>query len=497
MPYSAEALVQRSVLDWKRREFDERMKFYERLANHYFSDLGGAEYFPRYFAESEDRYKKRPKKTLPISASAIDVLTGATIGEGFNVKIDDDTSDKIYQELEDANNLGTQFALLQGTLASTFGFVAVRIAPTEYPVARLDRIEFEAVDPRYFRPIYNANSINRSRKTVRGISFLTRYDPADGRIVAFDSPEAGGSIKNRLEVIDAERWIVLLDGVETPVDPVTGERWQPSDDGKNPFGVVPVSLLWNVHQIGAFEGRSDIDPGYRVAEDINRSYSHVLYNLENYFPTLVLPKGDSGAASPISRGIGLGIESDGDLFQPGYITPSLDVSLLLEPLKMQLNVFFSTVHTPASSHGLGAVFGEAKSAESGKAKFYEFNRLERHCIQKRANFEAFVRDQYRTLAAFLERANTGKRLKADAEVSVEWRSPIVPISEEEARDLIVNDLKDGLISHLEAIMRARNVDVEAAQKIVDEIAVQAARARPKTDAALEFAGLLNEEAENA
>lgn len=494
MPESAEVLVQRSLREWKRREYSERMKLYERLADHYYSDLEGDTYFPRYYAESLERYRKRPKKCLPISASAIDVLTGSMLGDGFEIKVDDDRSNAVFAEIFKANSLGDQFALLTGTLASAFGFVAVRVMPTELPIVRADSIEFEAVDPRYFRPVYNGNSINRSKKTSRGISFFSRYDPVDGRIVSFDSPEAGGSLKNRLEVIDRDRWLVYLDDKLAPVDPVTGERWMPRDDGANPFGVVPVDLLWNVHQIGAFEGRSDIDPGYRVAEDINRSYSQLLYNVENYFPTLVLPKGDNAAASPIARGIGLGIESDGDLFQPNYIVPGLNVDVLLEPLKLQLNVFFSSVHTPASSHGLGAVFGEAKAAESGKAKFYEFNRLERHVVQKRANFESYVRHQYRTIAAML--GSGGIKLKPDAGVEVVWNSPVVPISEEEARDLIVADLKDGLISHLEAIMRSRGIDEEAAQKVVDDIAEQAARVRPKSEGAIDVAKLFAEE-ENA
>lgn len=486
-----EILVQRSIREWRRRELDERQKFYDRLADHYYGDFEGKTYFPPFYLESEDRYKRRPKRSLQVSASAIDVLTGSMMGEGFDVTIDDERSNAIYQEVVDANALGDQFGLLEATLASTFGFVAVRIAPTEIPVVNLETIEFEAVDPRYFRPVYNANSIGRSRKRTRGISFLTLYDPEDGRLVPFDAPEAGGNLLRRLEIIDDDRWLVYLDDKLAPVDPVTGERWQPRDDGANPFGVVPVTLLWNVHQIGAFEGRSDIDPAYKIAEDINRHYSQLLYNVENYFPTLILPKGEQGGASPITKGIGLAIESDGDLFQPNYISPALDVDVLLEPLKMQLNVFFSTVHTPASSHGLGAVFGEAKAAESGKAKFYEFNRLERHVVQKRANFEAFVRQQYRTLAVFL--ASTGKKLKPDANVEVTWRSPIVPISDEEARDLIVADLRDGLISHLEAIKRHRGIDEEAAQAVVDEIAEQAARVRPKSEAAVEIEGIFGEE----
>jgi hypothetical protein len=490
---SAEMIVQRSLEEWKRRETDARQKFYDRLADHYYSTFEGKTYFPKYYAESDKRYKERPKRSLQVSASAIDVLTGSMLGSGFDVKISDDSSDDTYQEIAKNNNLGGQFGLLQATIASTFGFLAVRIAPTEFPVTKLEAIEFEAVDPRYFRPVYNANSINRSKKKARGISFATLYDPSDGRIVPFDAPEAGGNFQNRLEVIDEDRWLVYLDDELAPTDPVTGERWMPSDDGSNPFKVVPASYLWNIHQLGAFEGRSDIDPGYQTAEDINRSYSQVLNNIDNYFPTLILPKGENATASPISRGIGLGIESDGDLFQPNYIIPPLNVDALIDPLKLQLNVFFSSVHTPASSHGLGAVFGEAKSAESGKAKFYEFNRLERHVTQKRANFEAYKREEYKILSTFLENSATGKKLDPEATVEVIWESPIVPISTEEARDLIVGDLKDGLISHLEAIMRHRGIDAEAAQAIIDEIAVQATRVKPKADDALEFAGLLDEE----
>ena len=503
MPISGSLLVDQSLAMAKRQAEDDRQAFYDRMQDHYDLDLVGEKYFPRYYMETQKRYKERPKEALPLGSSAVDVLAGAMMGDGVQVTIGESGSkeDEAYQEISEANDLGGEFALGLATQAGLFGWTAERVIPGP-------EIEFERVDPRHWRPIYNGSAMGRSKRRLGGIAFESVYDMDDGQILPRDTRVgAEGSKARRVEVISPTEWWVMLDGERAPVDP-RGEvdkngnrvRWMPRDDGVNPFGQIPVSILWNVPKPSAMEGRADLDPGYKLAEQINRVYSQMIYNLQMYFPTLVIPK-DGGGKQGGGLGLGLGmtLEYDSDNQAPSWIVTPLDVEIFLAPFRNLLTLFFSSVHTPASAHGLGGVFGEAQAAESGRAKFYEFNRLERHVTRKRGSFERFVAERWRTLAAVLNAPKPyghGMSLDPNAAVSVEWASPIVPVSEEEQLDTIVKEVEAGFRSQLEAILYLRGwpTDEEGrdmAQKVLDEIGASATATRPRSalDEALAGEGL--------
>ena len=481
MPLTGQQLVEMSLEQWKRNSDDAQQEFYQRMADHAEGGdaLAADKYFPQAFAESDARYAKRAKEALPIGASALEVLTSHMMGDGVQVTIgeDESPSNSIYTEIAEENDLDGEHAVWLASQAGTFGWTMDVIRPSETPISRPDQIEFEAVDPRGFRASYNTARIGGTKRTVGGVSFCTLYDYDEGSILPADTPiGATGSKAQRVEIITPDVWAVYLDGTMTPLDPVTGAMWQPADDGSNPFGVVVAVPLWNIPQVGAMEGKADLDPSYTVAEQINRNYSRLLDNIDHYFPTLTY---QSDTESSLAKGIGLALQYDTDSQAPGYITPMFDVNVLLEPYRMQLNLFFSLAHTPASSHGLGAVFGEAKAAESGRAKFYEFSRLERHIAKKRTSYERFIRTRWRTLADFINNG-TSMSVDRDASVQIEWASSIVPVSEEERVDTIIKEMEAGLLSRLDAVMRHRRIDdPEEAQKIVDEIGVQAGRAAPR------------------
>jgi hypothetical protein len=464
-------------------EDEARARFYDRLSDHYTGDLDGSEYFPRFFAETDTRYKARPKKVLTLGASALEVLTGAMLGDGVQVTIGDDNSDAAWQEIVEVNGIGDQFAQILAENAGLYGWAVCRVAPAEFPISRAADFELEAVDPRYFRAAYNRAAIGKAVRRVDGIAFHTLYNPQNGSILPLsETPSGGVKYRQRVEVMTDEVWQVFLDGEPTPRDPVTGELWAPDKDGKNPFGVVMAAPFWNVIQAGAFEGRSDLDPSYRVAEEINVCYSQLIYNIMHYFPTLVAPQDEQGGNSPEARGIGLMLRYVQDGTPPAYIAPPFDVGVLLSPLKLQLNLFFSFAHTPASAHGLGTVVGEASTAESGKAKSYEFERMTKHVKKKRANFERGIRRLYRTIAQGASNAGI-QGMDPAAPVAVEWESEIVPVSAEEKRDGILLEMEKGVRSVLEAVMALRGIEDtedgrEQAQVIVDEIAEQAGRAQP-------------------
>ena len=476
MPFTGDQLIQISLERARRQDDDARQDLYQRLSDHYHDTLASETYFPKGYAESQERYDKRPKESLGLCPSALEVLAGATVGDGVEVTIEHGGSNSTYQEIATSNDLHGAHSLTLSTMAGAFGWCVDRIVPTEIPVSP-DLVEFEAVNPGTFIPFYNEAALGRSKKVLRGVTFVTVYDMEAGAILPRDTRTDQPNRDIRTEIITDEIWHVYLGTTLTPVDPMTGDRWMPTDDGDNPFGVVPVVPLWNVNQLGAFEGKSDIDPAYKRAEQVNRNYSQILYNIDHYFPTLVLP-GEAGVDSPITRGIGRGIAADKD-FADGvhYITPTFDVNVLLDPLKVQLNLFFSQAHTPASSHGLGAVFGEAKAAESGRAKFYEFNRLAGYVKKKRKNFEKHVKDKYRALAQMSASPMwRGAKLQEDAGVAVEWASPIVPVSDEEALETIIAEMQAGLLTHLEADMKRRGIEnPDEAQKIVDDIGKQKGR----------------------
>lgn len=495
MPMTGEQLIAQSLEMWNRQNDRARQEFYDRLADHAESDLKGKTYFPQAFAESDARYEKRPKEVLPLGASALEVLAGHMMGDGVSVTIGepDSKEDKLYREVEQVNDLDGEHALALAQVAGTFGWLVDIIRPNVDKVTSAEQIEFEYVDPRGFRAHYNAARVGGSRKLIDGISFATLYDASSGEIMPVDQPIGSDALpKKRVEIITEGQWAVYLDGEMTPADPGTGVLWQPNEEGSNPFGVVTAVPLWNVHQTGAMEGKSDIDPAYKLAEQINRSYSQILNNIDHYFPTLTAGTRDE---TVLTQGIGMALVHDPDSAPPGYIIPNFDVEVLLKPFRTQLNLFFSLAHTPASSHGLGAVFGEAKAAESGRAKFYEFARLERHVARKRANFEAFKRAQWRTLARFINNGTGIGNVDENATVNVEWATDIVPVSEEERIDRIVAEMKAGIKSRLEAVMEARNIDRDSAQEVVDDIGVQAGRAAPRDRLESELEAALTEDEE--
>jgi len=491
MPDSGSQLVEQSLEMAKRAASDERQAFYDRMDDHYNLDLTGQIYFPQYYMETAARYEKRPKRALPLGSSAVDVLAGAMIGDGVQVTIGDAEKHKAeneaWQEIAAANDLGGEFAMGLATQAGLFGWTAERVIPGA-------EIEFERVDPRHWEPIYNGSAMGRSKRRLSGINFVSVYDADSGQILPRDTSIGQGSKFKRVEVISPTEWWVFLDGKPAPVDPAgavdsDGDpiRWMPTDDGANPYGVIPVSILWNVPKPSAFEGRSDLDPGYHLAEEINRVYSQMLYNLQMFFPTLTIPKDGQGAAG-LDAGVGMSLEYPVEGQAPSWIVTPLDVEVFLKPLRNLLTLFFSSVHTPASAHGLGSVFGEAKSAESGRAKFYEFNRLQQHVLRKRASYERFCAERWRNLAAVLRAPKPfgqAKKLAADAPVSVEWMSEIVPVSADETLDTMLKKMEKGLLSQVEGILADRgwpddDAHRELAQNVINDIGAAATATRPRT-----------------
>jgi len=482
MAETAENLVDLSLRILESKEEEARMAFYQRLYDHYTGDLEG--YFEKFYAETDERFKQRPKKVLTMCQSALEVLTGSCVGEGVQINIGDEGSQKVWDEIEAVNSIQDQYALTLAETVGLFGWAVNRALPALFPMTRAGDMEFEAVDPRYFRLEHNRASVGRSVKRIDGVAFDTIYDPDQGRILPADTPlgTTSSRTKKRVEIITPDEWMIYLDGEPTPRNPGTGELWVPTEDGNNPFGIVMAVPVWNVWQAGAFEGRSDLDPSYKTAEDINLAYSQLIYNILHYFSTLTSPQGETGTQSPERRGIGLMLRYPKDGQPPTYITPGFDVAVLLEPLKLMLNLFFSFAHTPAAAHGLGTMTGSQKGAESGKAKHYEFHRMSQHVQKKRRNFTAGMKSTYRMVAQGLSNAGI-QGLKPDAEVTVEYRSEIVPVSMEEVRDGILLEMEKGVRSVLSAVMAIHGIEDEAtAQKMVNEIALQAGKAKPMSRA---------------
>jgi hypothetical protein len=480
MPLTGQQLVEMSLEEWRRNESDAQQEFYQRLGDHATDTLEGPGYFPQAYAESDDRYEKRSKESLGVGASALEVLSSHMVGDGAHVTIGDQDSneDKIYARIADANDLDGEHSVWLVSQAGTFGWCVDVIRPSEMPITQPEKIEFEAVDPRIFRAHYDTSRIGGSKRKIDGVSFGTLYDSDTATILPANTPlGTSGSKSQRVEIITSDIWAVYLDGEMAPVDPETGAMWQPMEDGSNPFGVCTAVPLWNVPQVGAMEGRADLDPAYKTAEQINRNYSRLLDNIAHYFATLVIP-GDDDAA--LTQGLGLALLYPEDAPKgPDYIIPPFNVDTLLDPFKMQLNLFFSKAHTPASSHGLGSVFGDARAAESGKAKFYEFNRLERYIAKKRTSYERFKQLQWETLATFINEGTSIGSVDPNAQVHVEWASPIVPVSEGETVDKILKELEGGLISHLKALMLRHGISTEEAQEMIEEIGVSAGQVKPR------------------
>ena len=484
MPLSGRQLVEMSLEMWTRQEANELDEKYNRLADHYNNDLEGATYFPKYFRESQERYSKRPKEVLPLSSATVDALAGAMVGDGVQVTIgeSDSKENETYQKIQQHNDLDGYNALAVAQVAGVYGWSADRILLQDK-----DTIEFERVTPLHFRPIYDNSAIGRSVKRVNGISFSTYYDPDSGSSVPRDTSVGATSRDVKIEIITESEWWVFLNGKPQPTAPMDESvRWMPRDDGGNPYGTIPVSLLWNTHNVSQFHGRADIDPGYKLAEEINRVYSQMLYNLQMLFPTLTIPKQGQGG-SGLAMGLGIAVEYPLDGQSPSWISPPFDVANFMEPLKALLTLFFSTVHTPASAHGLGTIFGQ-QTQESGKAKFYEMGAMSNHVTRKRTNFTSYKRQQWRQLATVLNQAapyGWGSSLDVDAPVNVEYPTSVVPVSDQEFQEDIISQMQSKLISHIEAILLSRGwqddeAHREKAQNVLDEIGAAATSTAPKS-----------------
>lgn len=476
MPMNAEQLVELSLEMAKRSSLTSQQQLYERLEAHADGQLQGETFFPKYHGESDDRYKERPKESLPIGAAILDVLTGSMIGEGVEVTIGEKGSpeDERYQELVRHNGLDREYPMLQAWDAGTFGWLAEKVLPWADPEER--QLEFESVPPTNFETAMDTGGMGRSVKRIGGVIFLTVYDRDAGRILPRNTKVMGEKSKHvRREVISDEIWKVYLDLDLAQADPITGEAWAPSEDGTNPYGALPVTFLWNQHVSRELAGKSDLDPAYKLAEGLNRLWSDMIYNLQRYFPTLTFPGG--GLANVLKMGIGLGLEHEEDAAAPSYIIPDLNIETFMAPMRSALNLCFSFGHTPASALGLGTLFGLSSQPESGYAKSFEFKRMGTHVAMKRANYESFLRRRWKTIAHVLNApAPYGEAgtFDVDAPVSVTWRSEIIERSAEEQTEEIITLLKERLISHLEAIIRHRGLtdDEEgrkAAQNILDEI----------------------------
>jgi len=485
----ASQLVQESLRLLKRQDEEARQGYLQRLADHYYGELEGDQYFPRFYAETEQRHKDRPRVVVPLCAAGVEVLTSAMVGDGVQTSVEDKGSNDVWQELLDANDYQLGYSEMLATVAGIYGWSYNRLVPVQYPIRSLEDIEFEAVDPRYFRTLHNGGSVNRSKRRPEGVVIYGVYDVVDGQLArGVRVPADKASSKVRMEVISPTRWEVWLDEEPAPKDPVTGELWQPRLDGANPFGVIPGALLWSKLMPGAFGGRSDMDPAYKIAEEINRVFSQVILNLHHYFPILTLPRGAQGAntSNPLTMGIGWALEFDPNGTAPASIIGQLNIDVLMEPLRALLNLFFSLAHTPASTHGLGTLFGQGQGeAESGKAKHYEYAPLIAHVRRKRANYERHVQALYDSTSAVLAQSPAaGKaKLKPGEKVTVEWASEIVPVSTQEVLEVMSKRLELKLESHLEAIMHDRGLadDAEgrkAAQAVIDQIAAEVRAATP-------------------
>lgn len=483
MPMTGRQLIEHSVESWQRAQDEALTERYLRLADHYDQDLQGLKYFPKYYRETEERYQKRPKKALPLCSGTVDVLAGAMVGDGVQVTIGDPDSreNKAYQDIQRHNDLDGANALALAQVAGVFGWCAERI------ILEADRrVEFERVNPLYFGTLYDHGAIGRTVKRPQGITFSTFYDADRGVALPRDTSLNAPGKAMRTEVITPAEWWVLLDGEVTPVDPAdSSNRWMPRDDGANPYGVIPATLLWNIHHISQFEGRADIDPGFKMAEDINLVYSQMLYNLQMAFPTLTIPKSGAAGSASMALGLGLALEYPLDGPAPGWIAPPFDVDTFMGPLKAMLTLFFSMVHTPASAHGLGTIFGQ-QSYESGKAKFYEMGPLTKHVRRKRTNFRGFIEQRWRNLCAVLNAPapyGHGLALDADVPVSVDFPTDMVPESEEEVLERIIKRLKANIISDVEAILADRSWEDtpenrEKVQQVLDDIGQAATAKQP-------------------
>lgn len=485
MPFTGKQLIDYSLELWQRQQDQKEQEKLQRLADHYeVEPLTGAQYFPQYYRESNDRYKKRPKAVLPLANATVDVLADATVGNGAQVVIGDPDSkeNKFYQEIQKHNDLDGYNALAMGQIAGVFGWGMERVLLLDN-----QKIEFERVDPLYFKVIHDHGAIGRTVKRPMGVTFSTFYDPDSGTAIPRDTVVGASDKSVRVEVITPDQWLVYLNNELTPVDPVDPDkRWMPRDDGKNPYGLIPSTILWNMHHIRQFAGRSDIDPGFGMAEEINRVYSQMIYNLRMLFPTLTIPKAGT-EASPLEMGIGIALRYSLDGQPPNWIIPPFDVSAFMDPLKAMLTLFFSMVHTPASAHGLGTIFGQ-QTYESGKAKFYEMGSLARHVTKKRTNFTTFIEQRWANLATVANAPapyglNAG--LDVTAPVNVEFPTDVVPVSDQEFMDEIVGKMKAQLVSHIEAILLSRDWEDtpenrEKAQAVINEVGAAATAVQPKS-----------------
>jgi hypothetical protein len=482
---AAPSLVHKSILDLYAQDADAWEKELERYADYRdgrSSVVGDTSkgYFKKRAMETDERFADRPKASVPLCRTIVDVHAEAlakNVSVDLESEVRGDKTAELWRAVDEHNDMGAYWLKLAGTLG-TFGHAIAR------PVLHNDgtpqkALEFDSFSPLQARLIFESNTAGRSVPHFQGVTLFCGYSLENGDTLPWPVREELADqldVKMRVEYISADRWFVWLDGKVTPESP-HGDVWMPDPEGgTNPYGFIPATLFNGLETEEQRLGISDIHQSVYDVQCVSEIWSDTLYMHRMYVP-IAVTKSDAESLEFMASGIGKGIQirPDEDF---SFAHPGLDFRNVLEPMSIAVELALANAKTPAMSVGLGHMFGSAArtvNTPSGVAKAMEWKSTERHAMLKRGPFTRGVKDLvHKSLAIMGADPPYGQGLKVNpnAKITVDYPGNIVPTSQAEELERIRGELLAGVVSHYQAIVDYRGWDKDRAARELDQMAAE-------------------------
>jgi hypothetical protein len=236
-----------------------------------------AGYFVRRHFETEERFKDRPKISIPIAPLIVDTHAEALAG-GVTIKIDDEATAETWEAIAEHNQMSAFLRDEVATISGLYGASGVK--PLIFDDnTKEKKIEFENYGPDACKFVYEEHSSGRSVKRYQAVGIHTGYSYANTKVMPLHLDYELAKkfdFRNRREVITKDTWGVWLDDTNYPISPL-GEQWQPAEDGSNPYGEVMVSLFNALGSIEDFLGKSDLHNSIYDIQVINELFSDIYY----------------------------------------------------------------------------------------------------------------------------------------------------------------------------------------------------------------------------
>jgi hypothetical protein len=253
-------------------EEQARDELYDKLSDYYDGSIEATlKYFRKRHRETNERFADRPKISWPLGRTVCDVHASAISKKIKTEVLGDERTAMLWEENSDHNTLNAFYNQI-ATTVSVYGAAGVK------PIVHDDGtrqkvIEWELHPPDSMKFLYERSASGRSVKRFLAVVIRSGYSLVNGAtfpwpVMTHERMESL-KIKLREEIITPDQWIVKLDGIVRPISPITGEVWMPTENGVNPYGMIPVALFNGKEVFGDFLGVGDLTQSVDDIQNIN------------------------------------------------------------------------------------------------------------------------------------------------------------------------------------------------------------------------------------